>query len=84
MSAPSISDLIQERLDDPVDIALNGRPYVEALRGVLRVHRSREAQGYYGDTRLCCTACHQNGYRPVWPCMTVLAIAEGLGIEGSR
>jgi hypothetical protein len=79
MIPPSISDRIAERLDAPL---INAAPYVEALRGVLREHRSREAQSYYGDRRLCCKTCHNDGTTPVWPCPTVAEIATSLGVEG--
>lgn len=84
MIKPSINDRINAILDDPIDVALNGRPYVEALQGVLRLHRSRDVLGYYGDRRQCCTACHSNGAIPVWPCATVQAIAAAFGVDGER
>lgn len=84
MIEPSVNDKLNERLDDPIDVALNSRPYVEALRGVLRLHRSRDALGYYGDHRPCCTVCHSNGMTPVWPCPTVQAIADAFGVDSER
>lgn len=82
MIPPSISDRIAERLDDPIDIALNGRPYIEALRGVLREHRSRPVKNPWGPDWLVCSTCHRNGSPAKWPCPTVAEIATCLGVEG--
>lgn len=77
---PSINDKLNERLDDPTDVALNGRPYVEALRAVLREHRVVEQPVHGHSPRRCCSTCGQN-LMTTWPCATVKAIADAFGIE---
>jgi hypothetical protein len=77
----TINDRINEILDDPTDAILSPRPYVEALQGVMRLHRSEMVHAFFGDKRLCCKTCHREGTKPVWPCATVHAIADAFGIE---
>jgi hypothetical protein len=80
---PTINDRINEILDDPTDVALNGWPYVEALRGVLREHRSIEVAVSYDIRGIGCKACRSGNGMPVWPCATVQAIADAFGLGGA-
>jgi hypothetical protein len=81
VSGPTITDLINARLDDPVDVALNGWPYVEALRGVMREHRPVRSRSEHGDGRLRCNTCHRDGTTLIWPCATVRAVADAFSID---
>lgn len=81
MLEPTISDRINERLDDPTEAILSPRPYVEALQGVMREHRSIEVAVSYGITGIGCKACRSVNGTPVWPCATVRAVADAFGIE---
>jgi hypothetical protein len=61
-----IANQIRAHLNDPVDIALNGWPYVAAIRAVVTRHAS--------DGRFC----KDDGM--VYPCRTVRDIGKQLGV----
>jgi hypothetical protein len=72
--AQDLDARIRARLDDPVDVALNGTPYVEAIRNVLAEADKIEA-----------TASEQPGMYLVGKAIADQfrnAIAAGLGITG--
>jgi hypothetical protein len=46
----SLADEIRARLDDPIDVALNGTPYVDAIRAVLDEHPPRRIYDECGHT----------------------------------
>lgn len=63
---------------------------VGALRAVLDLHRDAgPSQGYganfkggYGEFAHCCGTCGAHGeYGVEWPCPTVQAVADALGVE---
>lgn len=46
----SLADQIRARLDDPIDVALNGTPYVEAIRATIDLHREHRIYERCGHT----------------------------------
>jgi hypothetical protein len=73
---------IRERLDDPMDIVLNGDPYAEALRAVLELHVVTDAPGFYYESKPV-RRCLECGFLPFGQrgeCATKRTIAEKLGV----
>ena len=82
-------DRIATRLTACGDLPASAYQLVAALRAVLDQHRDAgPSQGFfpgdrdYGERDHCCGTCGTHGESGVeWPCPTVQAIADALGVE---